>query len=141
MRDGHSSGTPVTRRLKQPTRTAGSGHRSRASSAPWREGPAPFLFGFAPGGVYRAVDVAADAVRSYRTVSPLPPLPRTPSQGRPRCGGGLLSVALSLGSRPPEVIRHRWSMEPGLFLPGDPSLARRWCGSKRPGFRSGHPTD
>jgi len=25
IRDGHSSGTPVTRRLKQPTRTAGSG--------------------------------------------------------------------------------------------------------------------
>ena len=26
IRDGHSSGTPVTRRLQQPTRTAGSGH-------------------------------------------------------------------------------------------------------------------
>src|SRR5438128_1989772 len=29
-------------------------------------------------------------------------------------GGGLFSVALSLGSRPPDVIRHRMSMEPGL---------------------------
>ena len=29
-RDDHSSGTPVARRLEQPTRTAGSGHRSRA---------------------------------------------------------------------------------------------------------------
>ena len=29
-RDGHSSGTPVTRRLKQPTRTAGSGHDPEA---------------------------------------------------------------------------------------------------------------
>ncbi len=28
--------------------------------------------------------------------------------------GGLLSVALSLGSPPPDVIRHRVSMEPGL---------------------------
>jgi hypothetical protein len=28
--------------------------------------------------------------------------------------GGLLSVALSLGSPPPDVIRHRLSMEPGL---------------------------
>ena len=28
-RDGHSSGTPVTRRLQQPTRTARPGHRSR----------------------------------------------------------------------------------------------------------------
>jgi hypothetical protein len=40
-------------------------------------------------------------VRSYRTVSPLP------------CGG-LFSVALSLGLPPPEVIRHRVSVEPGL---------------------------
>ena len=31
-RDDHSSGTPVARRLKQPTRTAGSGHRSRDSA-------------------------------------------------------------------------------------------------------------
>src|SRR3982751_273541 len=30
-RDGHSSGTPVTRRLQQPTRTARPGHGSRAS--------------------------------------------------------------------------------------------------------------
>ncbi len=30
------------------------------------------LFGLAPGGVCRAVDVATDAVRSYRTLSPLP---------------------------------------------------------------------
>lgn len=41
------------------------------------------------------------AVRSYRTVSPLP-------------RGGLFSVALSLGLPPPEVIRHRVSVEPGL---------------------------
>src|SRR6516162_4050822 len=32
----------------------------------------PSLFGFAPGGVCRAACVAASAVRSYRTVSPLP---------------------------------------------------------------------
>ena len=31
-RDGHSSGTPVARRLQQPTRTAGPGHRSRDCS-------------------------------------------------------------------------------------------------------------
>ena len=34
------------------------------------EGAAPPLFGFAPGGVCRAVRVAASAVRSYRTLSP-----------------------------------------------------------------------
>ncbi len=32
----------------------------------------PSLFGLAPGGVCRAVSVAGHAVRSYRTVSPLP---------------------------------------------------------------------
>jgi hypothetical protein len=31
--------------------------------------------------------------------------------------GGLLSVALSLGSPPPDVIRHRLSVEPGLSSP------------------------
>src|SRR5262249_55940616 len=68
---------------------------------------APPLFGLAPGGVCRAVPVARTAVRSYRTLSPLP------SQAR-ALEGGLLSVALSLGSPPPEVIRHRASKEPGL---------------------------
>jgi hypothetical protein len=34
--------------------------------------PTPSLFGFAPGGVCPAACVAAGAVRSYRTISPLP---------------------------------------------------------------------
>src|ERR1700734_3383460 len=39
--------------------------------------PPASLFGLAPGGVCRAVGVAASAVRSYRTISPLPaPLAR-----------------------------------------------------------------
>ncbi len=59
------------------------------------------LFGLAPGGACPAAHVAMRAVRSYRTVSPLP------------CGG-LFSVALSLGLPPPDVIRHRVSVEPGL---------------------------
>src|SRR4051812_13793928 len=42
------------------------------------------LSGLASGGVYRALPVAEEAVRSYRTVSPLPAFT-----------GGLLSVALS----------------------------------------------
>jgi hypothetical protein len=44
--------------------------------------------------------------------------------------GGLLSVALSLGSPPPEVIRHRASKEPGLSsLPADTlELAERPSG-------------
>jgi len=34
-----------------------------------------------------------------------------------RVGSGSFSVALSLGSPPPDVIRHRMSMEPGLSSP------------------------
>src|SRR5215467_4369591 len=65
----------------------------------------PSLFGLAPGGACRAVFVAEAAVRSYRTVSSLPGA----------CAiGGLFSVALSLESPPPDVIRHRVSVEPGL---------------------------
>jgi hypothetical protein len=71
---------------------------------------APSLFGLAPGGVCRAAGVAPSAVRSYRTVSPLP----RPNATR---RGGLFSVALSLDSHPPDVIRHRLSAEPGLSSP------------------------
>jgi hypothetical protein len=69
MRDGHSSGTPVARRLKQPTRTAGSGPIQKQVRT---HRLAPSLFGLAPGGVCPAAGVTASAVRSYRTFSPLP---------------------------------------------------------------------
>ncbi|GAB1582493.1 hypothetical protein PPNSA23_24360 [Phyllobacterium phragmitis] len=39
----------------------------------------PSLFGLAPGGVYRAVAVAGDAVGSYPTLSPLPRHPLRPA--------------------------------------------------------------
>jgi len=71
--------------------------------------PVPSLFGLAPGGVCPARSVAGPAVRSCRTVSPLP----AASGGV----GGLFSVALSLGSPPPGVTRHRVSVEPGLSSP------------------------
>jgi hypothetical protein len=71
----------------------------------------PPLFGLAPGGVYPANAVTGIAVRSYRPVSPLPSLPRGGS-------GGLFSVALSLGSPPPAVSRHRIPVEPGLSSTG-----------------------
>ena len=75
---------------------------------------APLLFGFAPGGVYRAVSVAGNAVRSYRTVSPLPASLSRKRDAKPAV---CFSVALSLGSPPPDVIRHRSSVEPGLSSP------------------------
>src|SRR5205807_6099062 len=37
-------------------------------------GRLPLLLGLAPGGVCPAAAVAGDAVRSYRTISPLPPM-------------------------------------------------------------------
>jgi len=54
----------------QPTRGFGENavKRSRLTG---RAGP-PLLFGLAPRGVYRAADIAARAVGSYPTVSPLP---------------------------------------------------------------------
>ena len=63
--DSHSSGTHVAVRLKRPTR----GHARAA-----RRGARPLvpLFGLAPGGVYPATGVTVGAVRSYRTISPLP---------------------------------------------------------------------
>jgi hypothetical protein len=69
--DSHSSGMRVTAQLKQPTRKPHVGHMVRSKA------PRASLFGLAPGGVCRAADVATSAVRSYRTISPLPaPLAR-----------------------------------------------------------------
>ncbi len=47
--------------------------RERATQA-----PTPSLFGLAPGGVYLAMTVTSHAVRSYRTLSPLPQMMRAP---------------------------------------------------------------
>src|SRR5262249_3858470 len=88
--------------------------------------PARSLLGLAPGGVCRAACVTAGAVRSYRTVSPLP---RQYATRR----GGLLSVALSLGLHPPDVIRHRMSVEPGL---SSRTAFRHW--PERPSGRLTH---
>jgi len=68
MVDGHSSGTRIAARLARPTRVTGRKH-PRGHDRSRRRPP---LFGLAPGGVYPAACVTAGAVRSYRTVSPLP---------------------------------------------------------------------
>jgi hypothetical protein len=105
--DGHSSGAAVAGRLARPTRTTGPETDLPAAAG------ASSLLGLAPGGVYRAAAVAGAAVRSCRTLSPSPAGPESPA-------GRLLSVALSLGSPPPGITRHRVSVEPGLSSPGDP---------------------
>jgi len=66
--------------------------------------PSTPLFGLAPHGVYRALSVSGEAVRSYRTLSPLPPVGSE---------GGLLSVALSLALPRPGVTRHAARLESG----------------------------
>ena len=104
--DGHSSGTLVAERLARPTRAAARQARPAASASRRR---LPLLLGLAPGWVYPAAAVAGGAVRSYRTISPLPPIHPIGRRAR-RC----VSVALSLGSPPPGVTRHRASVEPGL---------------------------
>ncbi|ARW11081.1 hypothetical protein NBRC3299_1851 [Acetobacter pasteurianus NBRC 3299] len=89
----------------------------RAEEPPKPQGFLPFLFGFAPGGVYRASSVTSGAVRSYRTVSPLPsacPIKSHKDFTKPDPEGGLFSVALSLRLPSPAVSRHRSSVEPGL---------------------------
>ena len=86
--------------------------------------PAPFLFGLAPGGVCRAASVAGNAVRSYRTVSPLPRLNATRR-------GGLFSVALSLGSYPRRTLS-------GTVCPWSPDFPLRppfGIGAERPSGR------
>ena len=110
-RDDHSSGTRLAARLTRPTRTTRR-ERLRGHGAKWGFVPCrrPPLFGLAPGGVCPAAPVARGAVRSCRTISPLPAAPRT-NRGN---AGGLFSVALSLGSPPPAVGRHRIPVEPGL---------------------------
>ena len=69
LRDGHSSGTPVARRLVQSTRVADLKTGSASQIAPHARPP---LFDLAPGGVCHPTSVARRAVRSYRTFSPLP---------------------------------------------------------------------
>jgi hypothetical protein len=66
--DGHSSRPRIAARLKRPTRRfdAPSRHVPRANPK------TSSLFGLAPCGVYPACRIAATAVRSYRTFSPLP---------------------------------------------------------------------
>jgi hypothetical protein len=120
-RDGHSSGTPVARRLKQPTRTVGSGHRPRDFLACARKPRTVPIRSCSRWGL--------PCRRRCRRRGALLPHRFTLAAPVPKGGnGGLFSVALSLGSHPPDVIRHRLSMEPGLSSPA----TFRFCRSGRP---------
>ena len=93
-------------------------HSSRPAIAHWLKQPTRVQYGPYHVNPYLALlrveftvprTVASRAVRSYRTLSPLPdPL---------RAIGGLLSVALVVGLRPPGVTWH-----PALWSPDFPPL-------------------
>ena len=115
-RDGHSSGTPVAGRLEQPTRA------TRPTDEGPRENPrvAPIRSCSRRGLPCR---------RRCRLRGALLPHPFTLTRPtfRPAVGG-LLSVALSLGSPPPDVIRRRIRMEPGLSSAPSTGQRRRPSG-------------
>ena len=87
--DDHSSRTAVADGLKQPDPGTSDGPPSNVP-----------LFGLAPDGVYRASDVTVGT-------GELLPHPFTLTRRHPKvAAGGLLSVALSLGSPPVPVRDH-----------------------------------
>ena len=110
--DSHSSRTCVTASLQRPTR--GHARAARCGSEPLVP-----LFGLAPGGVYPATGVAVGAVRSYRTISPLP-IRR----------GGLrryLFCGTCRGLAPPRRYLAPCPVEPGLSSPRAPRRASSDC--------------
>ena len=105
IRDGHSSGTMFAHCLKQPTRTAGL-------TSPRG------VIAFANGPLRRPYSVLLPV--GFTMPAPLPETRcalTAPFHPYPAKQGGSISVALSLGLPPPEVIRHRMSREPGLSSP------------------------
>ena len=113
--DDHSSGTPVAGRLARPTRTA-------ARRPACGRNRAPSLLGLAPGGVCPAASVARGAVRSYRTLSPLPwPI------GRNQMTRAVCFLWHFPWGRPRRVL-------PGTVSPWSPDFPPSIC------MKSGHPT-
>ncbi len=116
----------VAEHLKQPTRATGL-KTDFEPGCPARGRPYLVLL---PVGFTVPALLPTRAVRSYRTLSPL-----LPHAGA--CFGGLLSVALSLGSPPAAVSRHRVSMEPGLSSATAHAHQAVCCNSDRPADWSG----
>ena len=117
-----------------PCRSSGNvaaihlGRRSRAASCNLPERRARKQAGTPFGAPCRSYSVLLPV--GFAMPSPLPETrwALTPPFHPCPLRGGLLSVALSLGFPPPDVIRHRVSMEPGLSSPRCLSaIARRGC--------------
>ncbi len=110
----HSSGTAVADGLKQPTREPRTG---RPQTLPYS---ALLRMGFTEHPTS-----PPDLVSSYLTLSPSPRQRHRKAATTP---GGLLSVALSLGSPPVPVRNH-----PALRSPDFPPPAVHDCGQRSPG--------
>jgi len=118
--DGHSSGTPVAGRLTQPTRAAAREARPAIPEKP-RPPAAPTWSCSRWGLPCRRRCRRRGALLPHHFTLAAHAVPR---EGRAR---RCVSVALSLGSPPPGVTRHRASVEPGLSSPGprvNPGRAR-----------------
>ena len=102
----------------QPTRTAWIGHRSRGDPLRLRRAtravPIRFCSRWGLPCRLRCRQRGALLPHHFTLTAPSIPAPQAKRKGG---GGGLFSVALSLGLPPPDVIRHRMSMEPGLSSP------------------------
>ena len=108
-RDDHSSGPAIADRFSRPTRTPRAG-----------DGPAPC-------GARNPYSVLLQAGLAMPSLSPGPRWALTPPfhPFRRRSGGGLLSVALSLGSPRAGVTRRLVAVEPGLSsTPEGTAIAR-----------------
>ena len=115
---GHSSRPRIAARLARPTRTARAGDGPALARAEARR---PYLVLLQAG---LAMPSLSPGPRCALT-APFHPCPASP---RRAWQGGLLSVALSLGSRPAGVTRRLVAVEPGLSS----FLLRRGFGGPRP---------
>ena len=122
-RGSHSSGTMFAHRLAQPTRMTGPETGCRRLRAPRH-----------PYSVLLPVGFTLPPLSPEARWALTPPFHPYPASSaalitrRYSKRGGFLSVALSLGSPPPDVIRHRVSVEPGLSSPYRLSaLVKRGC--------------
>jgi len=141
--------TPSTRPVAED-RSEPPGRIGQMRNAAWLLAALPSLFGLAPCGVYPAPGVTAGAVRSCRTISPLPrreswpdgrTLPRIPEARSPlrRAERGVAEAVSFLWHWPsmgfeahvPDVIRHTALRSSDFPPPADLRL-REAAGSDRP---------
>jgi len=108
IRDGHSSGMTLARHLEQPTQTASLTPLPQVLSLSRTARVAVSIRSCSRWGLpcrFRCRTRGALLPHLFTLAAPMPERAKA---------GGSFSVALSLGSPPPDVIRHRMSMEPGL---------------------------